>query len=93
MTNTKALQQSDKHCIRIAKLMEDPRSRFHKRDSYGYDDNGLLYHINGENDKEYKATMVPKTLIKKILLLAQNDKTHTRPCRQLFLVSMGEDAG
>ena len=53
MTNTKALQQSDKHCIRIAKLMEDPRSRFHERDSYGYDDDGLLYHINRENGKEY----------------------------------------
>ena len=46
LTNTKGLQQSDKHCIRIAKLLEDPRSRFHKRDSDGYDDTGLLYHIN-----------------------------------------------
>ena len=26
LTDTKALQQSDKHCIRIAKLMKDPRS-------------------------------------------------------------------
>ena len=53
LTNMKALQQSDKHCIRIAKLMEDLRSRFHERDSYGSDDTGLLYHINRENDKEY----------------------------------------
>ena len=67
MTHTKALQQSDKHCIRIAKLMEDPRSRFHKRDCYGYDDDGLLYHINKENSKEYKATVIPKTLIKTVL--------------------------
>ena len=43
LTSVKALQQSDKHYIRIARLMEDPRSRFHKRDSYGYDDTGLLY--------------------------------------------------
>ena len=28
-------------------------SRFRKRDSYGYDDTGLLYHINRENGKEY----------------------------------------
>ena len=28
LTNTKELQQSDKHCIRIAKLMADPKSRF-----------------------------------------------------------------
>ena len=42
MTDLKALQQSDKHCIRIAKLMEVPRSRFHERDSYAYDDTGLL---------------------------------------------------
>ena len=47
LTNTKALQQSDKHCIRIAKLMEDSRSRFHKRDSHGYDDTVLFYHIKG----------------------------------------------
>ena len=67
MTNIKAVQQSDKHCIRIPKLMEDPGSRFHERDSYGYDDNGLLYYINRENSKEYKATVVPKTLIKTVL--------------------------
>ena len=30
LTDTKALQQTDKHCIRIARLIEDPRSRFHK---------------------------------------------------------------
>ena len=67
MTNIKALQQSDKQCIRIVKLMEDPRSRFDERESYGYDDDGLLYHINRENGKEYKATDVPKTLIKTVL--------------------------
>ena len=50
LTDTKALQWSDKHCIRIAKLMEDPRSRFHERDSYGYDDDDGLYipHKQGE---------------------------------------------
>ena len=64
LTNTKALQQSDKHCIRIANLLGDARSRFHERDSYGYDDIGLLYHINRENGKEYKAMVIPKTQIK-----------------------------
>ena len=64
LTNTKALQQSDKHCIRIAKMLEDPRSRFHERDSYWYDDTGLLYHVNREKSKEYKATVIPTTLIK-----------------------------
>ena len=67
LTNTKTLQQSDDHRIRIAKLLEDPRSRFHKRDSYGYDNAGLLYHINRENGKEYRATVIPKTLIKTVL--------------------------
>ena len=62
--STKALQQSDKHCIRIAKLMEDARSRFHERESYVYNDDGLLYHINRGNGKEYKAMVIPKTLIK-----------------------------
>ena len=67
LTIMKALQQSGKHCIRIAKLMEDPRSRFHERDSYGYDDTGLLYHINRENGKKYKATVIPETLIQTLL--------------------------
>ena len=67
LTDTKALQQSDKHCIRIAKSLENPRGRFHERDSYGYDDTGLLYHINQENSKKYKAMVVPKTLIKTVL--------------------------
>ena len=28
MTDTKALQNEDKHCIRIKNLMEDPNSKF-----------------------------------------------------------------
>lgn len=66
-TDTKALQQNDKHCKRIDALMKDPKSKFHERESYGYDDNGLLYHVNRENGKEYKATVIPKELIKTIL--------------------------
>ena len=38
LTDTKALQQEDKHYIRIAKLMAVPKSRYNERDSYGYDD-------------------------------------------------------
>ena len=67
LTDMKAFQQSDKHCIRISRLMKDPRSRFHKRNSYGCEDSGLLYHINRENGKEYKATVIWKILIKTIL--------------------------
>ena len=67
LTNTKELQQSDKHCIVIAKLMVDPKSRFNERDSYGYDDSGLLYHLNRENSNGFKATVVPKILIKTVL--------------------------
>ena len=67
LTDMKVWQQSDKHCIRIAKLIEDPRSRFCERDSYGYDDTGLLYHINRENGREYKDTVIPKTPIKTVL--------------------------
>ena len=47
--------------------MADPRSRFNERDSYGYDDSGLLYHLNRGNGKEFKATVVPKSLIKTVL--------------------------
>ena len=67
LTDTEPLQQPDKHCIRIAKMLEDPRSRFHERDCYGYDDTGLLYHIKRENSKEYKVVVIHKTLIKTIL--------------------------
>ena len=66
MTDTKALQQQDRFCTRIAKMMQDPKSRFYERDSYGYNSTGLLYHINKENGKEYKATIVPKVLIKTV---------------------------
>ena len=34
--------------------------------SYGYESTGLLYHINKENGKEYKATIVSKVLIKTV---------------------------
>ena len=67
LTDTKTLQQEDKHCIRISKLIADPKSRFHERDSYGYDDKGILYHINRENGREYKATVVPRVLVKTVL--------------------------
>ena len=67
ITDTKALQQQVRFCTRIAKMMEDPKSRFNERDWYGYDTAGLLYHINKENGKEYKATIVPKVLIKTVL--------------------------
>ena len=76
LTDTKTLQQSDKYCNIIAKLLEDPSSRFHKRDSYGYDDTGLLYHINRENSKEYKAMVIPKTLIKHVLQEVHNHFSH-----------------
>ena len=47
--------------------MNEPKTRFHERDSYGYDDKGILYHINRENGREYKATVVPKVLVQTIL--------------------------
>ena len=61
------VQQSDKQCVRISNLLKDPRSRFHERDSYGYDAKGSLYHINREGGKEYKATVIPKELVKTVL--------------------------
>ena len=67
IADTKALQQEDRICTRIAKMMEDHKSRFNERDSYGYDSTGLLYHINKENGKEYKAIVVPKVIIKTVL--------------------------
>ena len=67
ITDTKALQQEDGFCTRIAKMMEDPKSRFNERASYGYDNTGLLYHINKENGREYKATILLKVLIQTVL--------------------------
>ena len=40
LTNTRTLQQEDRYCIRIAKILSDPKSRFNKKDSYGYDEKG-----------------------------------------------------
>ena len=64
LTDMKTLQQSDKHCIKITKLMEDPRSRFHERDSYGYDDTGLLYHITRRMARNTKPLLSHRPLSK-----------------------------
>ena len=76
LTNTKELHQSDKHCITIAKLMANPKSKLNERDSCGYDNSGLLYHLNRENGKEFKATVVPKSLIKTVLQEMHNHFGH-----------------
>ena len=76
MTNTKELQQSDKDCIQTAKLIADPKSKFNERDSYGYDESGLLFHLNRENVKEFKATVVPKSLIKTVLQQMHDHFSH-----------------
>ena len=67
LMNTKALQQEDRFCRMIASLLEDPKSKFHERNSYGYTNDGLLYHISRENGKEYKATVVHRVLVKTVL--------------------------
>ena len=67
INDTKAQQQQDRFGTRIAKRMEDPKGRFNEKDSYGYDTAGLLYHINKENGKEHKATIISKVLIKTVL--------------------------
>ena len=62
LTDTKTLQHEDKHCIRIAKLIADPKSRFNERDSYGYDDKGI-YTISIEKmAKNTKPQMYQKFL-------------------------------
>ena len=67
ITDTNTLQQQDRFCTRIAKMVEDPKNRFNERDSYGYDGTGLLHHINKEIGKEYKATIVPEVLMTTVL--------------------------
>ena len=47
--------------------MNEPKTRFHERDFYVYDDKGILYNINRESGREYKATVVPKVLVQTIL--------------------------
>ena len=47
--------------------MADPKSRYNERDSYGCNDKGILYHINRDNGKEYKATVVPKVPVPTVL--------------------------
>ena len=67
LTDNKTLQQEDRYCIRIAKILSDPKCKFNGKDSYGYDEKGILYHINQENGREYKATVVPKLLVQTVL--------------------------
>ena len=64
LTDTKTLQHEDKHCIRIAKLIADPKSRFNERDSYGCDDKGILYHIIEKMAKSTNPQLYQKFLFK-----------------------------
>ena len=66
MTDIKALQNEDKHCIRIKNLMEDPNSKFPERNRYCYE-NELLCYKTLDMGKEYKAVAVPKSLIPTVL--------------------------
>ena len=66
MTDTKALQNGDKHGIRIKKLMEDPNSKFPGTNKYCYE-NELLCYKSLDMGKEYKAVVVPKSLIPTVL--------------------------
>ena len=85
ITDTKALQQ-DRFCTKIAKMMEDPKSRFNERDSYGYHTAGLLHHINKENGKEYKTIIVPKVLIKTVLQEMHDHFGHFGIGKMYFLI-------
>ena len=86
VTDTKVQQEQDRFCTGVAKMMEDPKSRFHERDLYGYDTDGLLYHISKENGKEYKATIVPKVLIKTVLKEMHDHFDHFGIGKTYFLI-------
>ena len=65
LTDTQTLQKSNtalglQNCLKILKVDT-------MKETYGYDDKGILYHINRENGREYKATVVPKTLVNTVL--------------------------
>ena len=67
-TNTVAMQAHDTHCIRIKKLLADPKSTFGLvRDSYGLEENGLLHRKVVDKGVEYKATVVPKVLVPTVM--------------------------
>ena len=66
MTDTKALQEEDKHCIRIKNLMKDPNSKFPDRNRYCFE-NELLCYKTLDMGKEYKVVVVPKSLVPTIL--------------------------
>ena len=66
LTDTIAQQKTDKHCIRIMNPMKNKYSKFPDRDNYAKQE-GLLYHINQENGKEYKAVVVPKAFVPPVL--------------------------
>ena len=66
LTDTKVQQKTEKQCIRIVSLMEKKDNKFPDRDKYAKEE-GLLYHINQENGKEYKAVIEPKPLVPTVL--------------------------
>ena len=66
MTDTKALQSEDKHCVRIENLLKDQNSKFPDKQRYCYD-NQLLCYKTFDMGKEYIAVVVPKLLIPTIL--------------------------
>ena len=76
LTDSKTLQQEDRFCKMIVILLEDPKSKFHERDSYCYTNDGLLYHISRDNGKEYKVAVAPKVLIKTVIKEMHNHFGH-----------------
>ena len=66
MTDTKTMQNEDKHCKRIKTLLEDPTSKFPDKDRYCYENEILCYKTQNMG-KEHTAVVVPKDLIPTVL--------------------------
>ena len=65
LTDMTAQEKPDKHCITRENLIKNKESIFLDRDKYVKEE--ALHHINQENNKEYKAVVVPKALLPTVL--------------------------
>ena len=66
LTDTKELQDQDRHCIRIKSLLQKPNGKLPERERYFFE-NDLSCYKTLDMGKEHKAVVVPSVLIPTIL--------------------------
>ena len=63
LTDTKTPQQEDRYCIRIAKILSEPKSRFNEKYSYGYEK------MVGSTKQQWYQSFLSKQYSKKCMII------------------------